>query len=435
MRQAIDLLRYERRGRVFFGVLAQSALGTGAAYVALLLVALDRFHSPWAIGLVLLADVVPAMFLGPLFGAAADRWPRRTCMVVADTVRAAAFAGIVLVDGFALTFVLALVAGVGTGLFTPSALASLPSLVQERRLPAASSLYGAISDFGFIAGPGLAALLLLAGGPETVLAVNAVTFAISAPLLATLRFGSAPGGVREADAPSPSLIREAREGMRAAAGMRGLRLVLVATGAALFFGAIFNVGQPLLAKGELDSGDSGFAVLVTIYGVGFIAGSLSGSKGGDLRLLKRRYLAGSMLMAAGFLTSGLAPTVASAVVTFLAAGYGNGLLLVYERLLMQTIVPDQLAGRVFGIRDSLTAWAFAGGFLVGPPLLNALGTRTMIAAAGAAGLVVWLVSAFGLRARWRQGVGEAAGPLAATSGADLGWDRRGGQEGAHLIHG
>jgi MFS family permease len=435
MRQAIDLLRHERRARVFFAVLAQSALGTGAAYVALLLVALDRFHSPWAIGLVLLADVVPAMFLGPLFGAAADRWPRRTCMVAADVVRAAAFAGIVLVDGFALTFVLALVAGIGTGLFTPAALASLPSLVEERRLPAASSLYGAIADFGFIAGPGLAAVLLLGGGPETVLAVNAATFAISAPMLASLRFGAAPPASSEPAGRARSLITDAREGMRAAAGMRGLRLVLVATGAALFFGAIFNVGQPLLAKGELGSGDTGFAVLVTIYGVGFIGGSLSGSKGGELKLLKRRYLIGSMLMSAGFLASGLTPSVAGAMATFLAAGYGNGLLLIYERLLVQTVVPDQLAGRVFGIRDSLTAWAFAGGFLVGPPLLNAFGTRTMIAAAGAAGLVVGLVSVLGLRGAWGKGVGEGEGPLAAGAGTDLAWDRRGGQEGAHLIHG
>src|ERR687895_344038 len=100
MRAVIELLRYERRARVFFAALAQSSLGTGAGYVALLLVALDRFDSPWAIGLVLLADVVPAMFLGPLFGAVADRWSRRACAVVADVLRAGALAGLVLVDRF-----------------------------------------------------------------------------------------------------------------------------------------------------------------------------------------------------------------------------------------------------------------------------------------------------------------------------------------------
>ena len=212
MRSVIELLRHERRARVFFAALAQSALGTGAAYVALLLVALDRFDSPWAIGLVLLADVVPAMLLGPLFGALADRWSRRACMVLADVLRAVAFLGLVLVDGFVGTFFLALLAGVGTGLFTPAALASLPSLVEERRLPAATSLFGAIADFGFIAGPATAAVLLLVGGPETILGANAVTFAISAVALAALRFGEAPSA-SEIEGPRPSLLRETRAGL------------------------------------------------------------------------------------------------------------------------------------------------------------------------------------------------------------------------------
>ena len=278
MRSVIELLRHERRARVFFAALAQSALGTGAAYVALLLVALDRFDSPWAIGLILLADVVPAMLLGPLFGALADRWSRRACVVLADVLRAVAFLGLVLVDGFVGTFLLALLAGVGTGLFTPAALASLPSLVEERRLPAATSLFGAIADFGFIAGPAIAAAVLLAGGPETILAANAVTFALSALALASLRFGEAPPA-GELEGPRPSLLRETRDGLVATAGMAGLRVILVASGAALLFGAIFNVGQPLLARDELGSSDAGFAVLVTAYGFGFIAGTLSGSRG------------------------------------------------------------------------------------------------------------------------------------------------------------
>src|ERR671919_362398 len=77
MRPVLDLLKHERRARIFFLALAQSSLGTGAAYVALLLVAYERFRSPWAIGLILLADVLPAMVLGPVFGAVADRCWRR----------------------------------------------------------------------------------------------------------------------------------------------------------------------------------------------------------------------------------------------------------------------------------------------------------------------------------------------------------------------
>src|SRR5688500_14767962 len=115
MRPIFDLLRAERPARRFFLAHAQSSLGTGAAYVALLLLAYERLASPWAISLILLAEFLPGMFLGPIFGAAADRWSRRSCAIVADAVRAVAFAAIAFTDGFGATVALALLAGVGAG--------------------------------------------------------------------------------------------------------------------------------------------------------------------------------------------------------------------------------------------------------------------------------------------------------------------------------
>jgi MFS family permease len=169
---------------------------------------------------------------------------------------------------------------------------------------------------------------------------------------------------------------------------------------------------------------------VTLYGCGFIGGSLSGSRGGSYELLLRRYLAGALLMALGFLTSGLAPSVVAALVTFLAAGYGNGLLLVYERQLIQALVPDVLAGRVFGIRDAITAWAFAVGFVVGPLLIDGLGTRVLIVGAGACGLIVWIVAVLGFRRQVRSSAQEE---LAGGSGAELAWNRSSSKHGADPI--
>src|SRR3954471_15157960 len=118
----------EPRARWFLLANAQSAIGTGAAVIALVVLAYDRLHSPWAISLVLLADFLPVMLLGPLFGAVADRWSRRGCAVAADTLRAGAFVGLGLVHSFEATVVLALVGGIGTALFSPAVLAALPSL-------------------------------------------------------------------------------------------------------------------------------------------------------------------------------------------------------------------------------------------------------------------------------------------------------------------
>jgi MFS family permease len=396
MRRTIELLRAERRARIFFAVLTQSAWGTGAGYVALLLVAFERFESPWAISIVLIADLVAPMLLGPVFGAVADRWSRRMCAVVADVIRAGAFVGIVLVDGFVPTVALALLAGAGTALFTPATLAALPSLVARKRLPAATSLYGAISDFGLAAGPALAALVLVGGGTDLVLLVNGGTFALSAVVLSRLDFGRAPLESEEHAGPT-SLLGDAMEGIRAARGIPGLGTVLLASAAALFFGGLVNVAELPFVTQDLGASDASFSAVVALAGVGIAAGSIAGSAGGSPSTLRGRYLVGLFVIGFGFFVSGLAPGIELLLVTFAVTGFGNGLMLVYERLIVQELVPDRLTARIFGVKDALTAWAFALSFLAAGGLVSVLGARAVVVAAGSGVLLVSLATAVKLR--------------------------------------
>ncbi len=402
MREIAELIRHEPRARIFALALTQSSLGTGAGYIALVIIALDRLDSPWAISMVLLADLVPAMLLGPVFGAAADRWSRRACTVIADVLRAVAFLGLAFVPGIEATIAFAALAGIGTGLFGPAALASLPSLVEKRRLPAATSLYGAISDLGFFVGPALAGAVLVVGSAEMLMLGNGLTFLVSAVLLGGLRFGAAPK--RESSAAGiqvrTSLVAEAREGLRAAAQIAGIRTILVASGAALFFAGLLNVGELPFATEELGTTKTGYSMLAAILGLGFIGGSLAGAKGGRLPELRSRYLLGLLLLGVGLILSGLAPSFPVALATFALFGFGNGLVLVYERLLIQRVVPDRLAGRVFGVKDSLSAWAFGAAFVVAGAIITLVGARSLLLIAGAGGVVVWAFATVTLRRAW-----------------------------------
>ena len=389
MNATVELFAREPRARWFFGALLQSALGTGAGYIALLLIAYDRWHSPWAITLVLLADLLPAMLLGPVFGAAADRWSRKWCVVVADLLRLGAFAGIAVADTFGLTLALALVAGCGTGLFTPASLAALPGLVEPKRLPTATSVYGALGDLGFTVGPAVAAVVLLFGSPEQLAGLNGATFGLSAIVLGRLAFGQVPPAV---DAARPSLFREAVQGLAATAGMPGMRALLGVSAGALFFAGLFNVAELPFAEDVLDSGEVGYSLLATSFGVGFVAGSLTGTKGGAPAVLKSRYRLGLLVLAVGFVLSGIAPGFAAAAGAFVLGGFGNGMVVVFERQLIQATVPDRLAGRIFGIKDALTAWAFGVAFISAGALITLIGVRELLVAAGVGGVMAWLVS-------------------------------------------
>ena len=398
MQRTLDLLRREPRARVFFAALTQSALGTGAAYVALLLVAYERFRSPWAISIVLIADLVPAMALGPVFGAVADRWSRRACAITADVIRAAAFAGLLAVDSFEATVALALLAGTGTGLFTPATLAALPSLVQRGRLPSATSLYGAITDLGLAAGPAIAALALLFGGPEVILLANAITFAISAVVLARIDFGRAPSPAADADGGlTRSLLREARAAFPAIRRVSGLWAVLSASGAALFFGGLVNVAELPFITGDLSASEAVYSGAVALAGAGIVIGSLRGGIGGSFGTLRRNYIFGLLVMGLGFTLSGLAPGYEVIFATFALAGFGNGLMLVHERLIIQATVEDRMSARVFGTKDALTAWAFALSFLVAGALVSAFDPRPVIIAAGAGIVAIATFAAVGVR--------------------------------------
>ena len=206
MDTVVSLWKAERRARWFFGAHLQSGLGAGAGYIALLVLAYDRIGSAWGATAILLADLLPAMLLGPLLGAAIDRTSKLGAAILADVVRALAFAGLVIFDGTVSMVLFAVLAGVGTALFRPATYALLPRLVAADRLPAANGLYGAVRETGFLVGPALAAGLLAVTTPAIVLGVNAVTFAVCALALLPLR-----GHVREVtvDAPAPSRGRRA----------------------------------------------------------------------------------------------------------------------------------------------------------------------------------------------------------------------------------
>jgi MFS family permease len=398
MRAMLQLFR-EPRSRLFFLAHAQSSLGTGAGYAGLVLIAYDRYPGAWGITLVLLAEFVPATLLGPLFGAAADRWSRRTCAVVADLARAAALVGIALVGSIEATVALALLGGLGAGLFQPAILAGMPSLVGSDRVPAAMSLYGSIREIGTTVGPALAALALFAIGAETLVLVDGITFALSAVVLAMLPFGAAPE--REATAGArPSLLADAREGLRATGRLPGVRTLMFASAAVLLFAGMLNVAELLYARNELGVGDSGFSILVALGGAGIVIGSSLGARAGTLDDQRRRYLTGVVVLGAALLALAVAPEFAIACPVVLLVGIGNGLVLVYGRVLIQRIVPPELLGRVFGIKDALLSAAFGVAFLTAGALVSLLGTRELLAIAGAGALVVWLLAALLLRRSW-----------------------------------
>jgi len=402
MTAIIDMLRGTPAARRFFLAYAQSALGSGVGYVALILVAYQRFHSGFAVAAVLGAGVVPLMVLGPMLGGAADRLPRRACLVGADLVRAVAFLGIATIHGLPATIALATLAGIGTGVFNPAALAGLPHAAGERHAAAATSLYSALSMMGKTVGPLAAAAVLAGGGVDLALAANGASFLISAALVATIDFGrpSADGGEDRGESETGPRLR----------GVPGFGPVVAISSLTVLFTGLSTVAEPRFITGDLGAPSWAFSVMVGLWGIGVFAGSLAGSGGGAVGRLWVRYLAGIGLMGAGYAAAAAAPDYALTLPGFVLAGLGDGILLVHERLLVQTLVPERAWGRAFGSLDMVAAWAFAAALGGGALAVAGPGARVAVLAAGLGTLAVWLVAAAGTTARAARRAGRAPVP-------------------------
>jgi MFS family permease len=394
-----------RGARRFFLAHAQSSIGSGIAIVGLPLLAYERFHTPWALTVVLLCELLPAVVLGPVLGALADRLPRRTCLVAADVLRLGAFGALAFVPSFGLMIVCALVAGIGTALFNPSALASLSQVARPEDRPAAMSLYSALDDIGLTLGPAIAGALLIAFGPQTLMGVNAFTFTISAVLLATIPL----------DAPiaraSTSLLASLRSGTREIVARPGVRILLGSSTVAVIAVGMVNVGEVMLARELLGVGGSGLAALMTASGVGTFLGSTFGTRTGTTWQWRKAYILGLMCMAADLMLCAVAPFFWLILVTFALGGFGNGLALVHDRLLLAHAVPEALHGRLFALHKTCTSGAFVIAFVAAGALISTLGVQAMFLFAGLLLIVIILIVRPHLRALWPEPVAEAATPL------------------------
>jgi MFS family permease len=387
--------------RRFFVAHAQSSLGTGLALLALPLLALDRFGSPMAVSAVLLPDLLPAIVLGPLVGALVDRVGWRRCAAIAEALRCVGFFVVMIAGSLPAMMVGALLAGIGSALFSPSALAGLTRLAGVDRRAATLAVFGALDDAGTTVGPALGGVLLAVVAPGALLGINAVTYAISALIIASLPAPSEVSDAVERRRHPRSLLADARAGVREVAARPEIRVLLWSSAGIVLCIGVTSVGEVILAREVLHLGGTGLAVMITAGGIGMILGSLSArfTAAGPWRW-RQVYLAGVFAMAVELIACGLLRSPALVVLALALGGFGNGAALVHDRLLLASSAPESLHGRLFSLQRMCVAGAFFVSFVGAGALITTLGVRPTLLLAGIALALVTLAAYPRLRKAW-----------------------------------
>jgi len=125
--------------------LSLSSLGDWLSILALTVLAPTLVHGSdvaknSSVGVVWLVTLLPALLLGPIAGAVADRLDRRMTMIVGDVVRGLLFISIPLFPNLTWIFVAKFLAGVASQFWNPACSASVPNLVPRDKLERANQL-------------------------------------------------------------------------------------------------------------------------------------------------------------------------------------------------------------------------------------------------------------------------------------------------------
>ena len=316
----------------------------------------------YALGAVLLFRLLPAILLGPLAGAFADRFDRRKTMVVSDVLRFGLFASIPIVHDLVWLFVAQFLIEAVSLFWIPAKEAAVPNMLRKDQLEPANQL-SLVTTYGFT--PVLAALtfaVLTSAGDRLAwvpsldksalaLYVNAVTFLVAAIVIWNLPSISGRRAVGT-KVTGESFLGSLRAGFSFAGHTPLVRgLVVGITGAFVAAGVVIATGQAFATS--VGGGQAAYGLL---FGAVFIGLGLGIALGPSIaRDLSRERLFGVAIVGAGIVVGLMAWTFTLWIALLLVVlmGFFAGIAYLAGFTMLGTEVDDALRGRTFALVQSL----------------------------------------------------------------------------------
>ena len=348
--------------------LSLSSLGDWLSILALVALAPSVTHGSnlaktSSISGVWVVTLLPALLLGPIAGALADRLDRRVTMVVGDVIRGLLFISIPLFPNLTWIFVAKFLAGIASQFWNPACAATVPNLVPKDKLERANQL-SQLMTYG--TAPLAAGLFALLGWLSTALGhgipffhankvdlalyFNGASYLVSAIAVYTLRqIGKREHSGRISVPSTAKAIWEGWRFIRHTPVVRGL--VIGMLGAFCAAGVVIGLA-PSYIQSTLDGGSAGFSLVFALILIGLAIGMGFGSRPfGDF---SRRRLFGVTLTASAvpLTVIALVPNLGVVALFVFLMGVVSGIAYPTGFTIVGLEVDDDTRGRVFAFFQS-----------------------------------------------------------------------------------
>lgn len=365
----LDALRNNPEWRKLYLARAVSLLGHWLNTLAILhLLGEGEATEALALAVVFVLKQAPMAVLGPVAGVVADRFERRKVMIGCDLLSAALVLGFLATSpgGSRTPIYLLTFAQIGVGaFFDPAYRAVMPDLLRSEDLLAANALSAMTWSAIFAIGTALGGLVLFALGWQAAFALDALTYVISAAIIASIDAPALPGHDRPEGRPRGGCFGlgdlgfgALLEGIRYILTTREIRRIIVAKFVWGMMGAItlFLTLLGLSADHRLaGSGDLGISFLWFCRALGTGLGPVLARHyaGSDPRRLRQSVAIGFWLGMGFYVLTALTSSWWLAGLFVVGAHIGGSMVWVMSTVLLQRMVPTRLRGRTFAAELAL----------------------------------------------------------------------------------
>jgi MFS family permease len=377
----MTLLLRKRNFALFWLADIVSVIGDWMLVIGLPIYVYQLSHSTLATGLMFMVGVLPRLLLSSVGGVFADRWDRRRLMIIANFIHAVVLLPLLLVrsvDQVWIVYIVSLVSSVISQFFGPAANAFLPTLVEESELAEANSMNALSNNLSRLIGPPLGGIVAAVFGLTGIVWSDSFSFVIAAILIALVAVqASAKPATQEEHAGNPwrKMGHEWVEGMQIIWSNHNVFVFLILFGvSATGEGVMSTVFAPFVTV-ALHGGSMEMGWLMGAQAVGGIIGGLSVGWVARRTVTTRLFAVCTVIF--GFIDlmifnyPAFFTGIAVPIALFVLVGIPTAGIFASAMSVIQSAVPDEYRGRVFG-----TLFAVMGLMqLIGASLAGVLGDR------------------------------------------------------------
>lgn len=336
-----------RNYRLFFSGQSVSLVGTWITRVATSWLVYRLTGSALLLGVVGFCGQIPTLVLAPFAGVLVDRWNRHRILVVTQALSMAQSAALAILTLAGIITVpqvlwLQIAQGIINAFDTPARQAFVTEMLEDRAdLPNAIALNSSMVNGSRIIGPSIGGLLISAVGEGWCFAVDAVSYvAVIASLLA-MRLAPRtlpPRGARMRD--------ELVTGFRYVTDFAPIRSALVLLSLVSIMGMPYTVLMPAISANVLHGGPHTLGFLMTASGAGALVGALYLASRRSVLGLGRVMTLASLLFGVGLVAFSLSRSLWLSLLLLPIVGAGMMVTMASTNTIIQTVVSEELRGRV-----------------------------------------------------------------------------------------